>query len=207
MEPASQPRGTLLTLPALDDDAKLVEQLQQGHAAAAAKLYDRFSGDVNRLVWRLLGADSEHDDVVQQVFLAAWRSVGSLRDPSALRGWMVSITVNTVRSEIRRRRWRRLVQLSGEREPLELTNTDDHAGRAALASVYRMLERIPTDERLAFVLRYVEGQALEEVAEALACSLATAKRRLKRAEERFVRLAARDPALAECLQTSTRWTP
>lgn len=66
--------------------------------------------------------------------------------------------------------------------------------------VYELLNAMATQERLAFSLRRIEGMTLPEGAEAMGVSLATFKRRLKKADQAFQRLAAKDPLLRERLQ-------
>ena len=66
-----------------------------------------------------------------------------------------------------------------------------------------VLDRLPDDDRIAFALRFLEGLELTEVAAACQVSLATIKRRLARAEERFRREAAREPALGRWLEEET----
>lgn len=200
------PQGaTVHFMPWDSDDQSFVGALQQGHVAAAAELFDRYQADVNRIVWRVLGADSEHDDLVQDVFAKALKSVGQLRDPGALRGWLMSLAVKTVRSELRRRRYRRFLPFADALAPEGLSTSDDHEGQATVARTYAVLDKLPADERIVFVLRFIDGKALEEVASVCACSLATVKRRLQQAQSRFLKLAAREPLLAERLRTSDRW--
>ena len=79
-------------------------------------------------------------------------------------------------------------------EPVDLDSVAapgvDPEARVLLAQVYALLQTLPTDERIAWTLRYVERHRLESVAELAGCSLATAKRRIARAqaflEEHFV---------------------
>ena len=100
-------------LPVMDwheDDDRLLAALKAGNVAAAGAFFDRYEAEVNRLVWRFLGADPEHDDVVQSVFCAALAGVRKVRKASALHAWLVSVTINTVRAEIRHRRRRRRVR-------------------------------------------------------------------------------------------------
>ena len=77
--------------------------------------------------------------------------------------------------------------------------------REALEETYRVLDLMPADERIAFALRFVEGMELTEVADACGVSLATIKRRLSRAETRFVAMAGRREPLREWLGSSARW--
>jgi RNA polymerase sigma-70 factor (ECF subfamily) len=75
----------------------------------------------------------------------------------------------------------------------------DPDARQAMAHLYASLDRLSDDERLAFVLRHLEGLELVEVAAALGCSLATAKRRLSRGSERLLKHTERDPVLRDYL--------
>lgn len=171
---------------------------------AVAYLYDRFSRDVNRWVWRLLGPDNQHDDLVQQVFCELLASARKLRKVSALRAWVMTITVNTVRTELRRRTVRRRYAAPDVDVTRFASVSCDMEGRALLARTFAVLEQLKPDHRLAFSLRYVEGLSLEDTAAACGCSLATIKRRLARAHKRFETLAAKDVALAERLGRG-RW--
>ena len=81
---------------------------------------------------RLLGADSEHDDVVQESFLQIIAGVHRVRDAAALPRWVVAVTVNTVRTHLRRRRVRRVVMLVGGELPQRVAPPDDHIARRQL---------------------------------------------------------------------------
>ncbi len=192
-------RETGGTTPGGDDE--LLVMARAGHPRTGAALFDRFEAQVNRLVWRVLGADDAHDDIVHQVFVALLAGIRRVRDAAALDGWVVVVTINTVRSEIRRRRIRRL-WLRSEPEAIDLAEAPaaSHEARELLRRTYAVLANLPADERIAFTLRFIDEQPLAEVAAACGCSLATIKRRLGSARARFRRLADRDPALAEHLR-------
>ncbi len=173
---------------------RLVERLHEQDASAARELYDRCARQVNAVVWRVLGADAEHDDVVQQVFANVFRNLAQLRDPDRLESWVLGVAVRTARTEIRRRRVRRIVRLDAaatERAPA----VEDHEGRYLIARVHAILHRMNADLQVAFVLRFVEGRSLVETAELCGCSLATIKRRIHRARARFEFHARNDPEL------------
>ena len=65
-------------------NAVIIGQVIENPEQGLALLYDRYARDVNRLVWHLLGADADHDDIVQQVFLRMIQSVATLRHPERL---------------------------------------------------------------------------------------------------------------------------
>jgi RNA polymerase sigma-70 factor (ECF subfamily) len=181
-------------------DEELLDLVLSGHPEAAGHVYDRFAPVVNRVVWKLLGADPDHGDLVHDIFMKVWTLMaqGRVKHPDRLNSWVIGVAVNTVHKEIRRRTLRRRF-LREEAAPAPSVNNDHHEARDLLNGVYGILERIPPDERLAFSLRYLEQQRLTEVAQLCRCSLATVKRRLARAEKRFALLARRYPAIVELL--------
>ncbi len=195
LAPRDPATDNVQVLPWSGDDRELLPLLQRGGATAAAMIYDRFGADVHRAIGRCLGPDVERDDVVHDAFVQILRGVGKLRDPAALRGWVAAVAVNTARSELRRRRLRRLLW-SSEPVPEPAAKPVDPEARDLLRRIYARLDRLGTTERVAFVLRFVERHQLAEVARLMDCSLATAKRRITRASARFAELAADDPELA-----------
>jgi RNA polymerase sigma-70 factor (ECF subfamily) len=149
-------------------------------------LFTRFAPYVARIGLRLLGRESDVDDLIQEVFFAAFRQRHQVRDPHAFKSWVAIIAVRTARRHLRRRRMRAFVGLDTLAPSLELRDQDMSPERRALLSrVYQALDQIPVDQRVAWTLRYVEGEKLEQVAEHCRCSLATAKRRIASAHARI----------------------
>jgi RNA polymerase sigma-70 factor, ECF subfamily len=148
-----------------------------------AQLFKRFAPYVARIGLRLLGRESDVDDLIQEVFLAAFKQREQLRDPAAAKNWLATIAVRTARRQLRRRRLRQFVGLEQGAVTLEFCDQGlSPEKRALLARVYEILDGMPVDQRLAWTLRYVEGEKLEQVAERCSCSLATAKRRIAAAQ-------------------------
>lgn len=149
-------------------------------------LFERFAPYVARIGLRLLGRETEVDDLVQEVFVAAFRQRGQVREPAAFRGWLATVTVRKARRILQRRRMRAFVGFDTAAAGPELRDRGvSPEQRALLARVYETLDRIPVDQRLAWTLRHVEGERLEAVAERCGCSLATAKRRIAAAHARI----------------------
>ncbi|MDP1821695.1 MAG: RNA polymerase sigma factor [Archangium sp.] len=171
--------------------AELAAGIARGEREAIGRFFDRFEREVNRLVWTMLGADPEHDDLVNEAFETMLKKISSLRLPGAMYGWVRQITVNTVRMELRRRRWR----LFTSNDEAVLTHPDlnvpDEQERARLRHLYAALGRLNPDDRTLVVLRHLEGLELTELADTLDCSLSTLKRRLARAEHRLARTLGR----------------
>jgi RNA polymerase sigma-70 factor, ECF subfamily len=144
-----------------------------------AELFERFSPYVASIGLRLLGRNMDVDDLVQEVFFAAFKQREQLRDPAAAKSWLCVVAVRAARRELRRRRVRQFIGLDGPTPPFELQDQSLSADKRALLSrVYEILDHMDVEERLAWTLRYIEGEMLEQVAERCGCSLATAKRRI-----------------------------
>lgn len=132
----------------------------------------------------MLGRDHEVDDVVQEVFLAATRGIGALREPAAVRAWLTKVAVRSAMRRLRWRRVRRTFGFDGDTGYHELPDPSLSAeDRTVVSRIYRLLDRLVTADRVAWTLRQIDGRSAEEVARVCGCSLATAKRRIARVDE------------------------
>jgi RNA polymerase sigma-70 factor (ECF subfamily) len=176
------------------NDVALVQGLIAKEEWAASALWTRFGSLVYRLADRALGSPQEAEDLTQDVFLSLFNKIAGLRDPGALRSFVVSVTIRTVKWKLRRRRMRQWIALTdtGDVPDLPVRGVDVDQ---ALHRFYRLLDRLRVDDRMIFVLRRVDGMQLQEVAGATGHSLATVKRRLRRADAELSRLMAREPVL------------
>jgi RNA polymerase sigma-70 factor (ECF subfamily) len=173
--------------------------VREGRREAATLVWDRYAGLVRGVLRRSFGPGSDVEDLVQEVFLGFFRNVGDIENPGALRAFLVAITTRTAVSEIRKRKVRSFLRLTDSGDvPERATESDD--GREALQQLYKLLDGCAAADRMAFVLRHIEGLPLDEVAQALDVSLATAKRKLERANERILKLAKKDPLLSEYVE-------
>jgi RNA polymerase sigma-70 factor, ECF subfamily len=177
-------------------DAQLVLALREDEAGAAAELWSRCSPAVARLLGKTLGPGPEIEDLTQEVFLRFFVRLSSLRDPTALRAFVLSVAMNVLKWELRRRWVRRKVRLSdsGTLPDVEGTSADMEA-RDALRRCYRILDTLPTNERLAFVCRYMEEMTIDETAAVLVISASTAKRWVRGGAAKVAAQAASDPGL------------
>lgn len=180
-------------------EQEIVAGMRDGNRAAAEALVEQFGPGINRRVWRLLGADSEHNDIVQQVFAQIFDSLPKLKDPQALSDWIGIITVNVVRKELRRRRYRRIIKLAPQHleAVIDPTCTED---KMLLRRGFDILDKMKIQERIVFIMRFLEGAEINEIAIATGSSPATTKRRIARARNVFQKKASRDPLLASLLQ-------
>jgi RNA polymerase sigma-70 factor, ECF subfamily len=149
------------------------------------EIFQAYSGYVARIGYRLLGCDADVDDLVQEVFLDAYRGLNGLREPAAIKGWLATIAVRRARSKLRLKRVSVVLGWRSEEHDDKLAIDASPKERLVLRAIYRCLDRLPVNERLAWSLRHIMGESLEQVAALCQCSLATAKRRIKRAQERI----------------------
>lgn len=144
--------------------------------ASAFRAYGRY---VAWIGMRILGRREDVDDLVQDVFLDAVRGIDRLRDPGAAKAWLATLTVRKARRVLRKRRMMRFLGMDEGADYGEIVDeTASSSQRVMIADLYRMLDTLPTEERLAWTLRHLEGEQLDRVAELCGCSLATVKRRI-----------------------------
>ncbi|MFT3924280.1 MAG: RNA polymerase sigma factor [Myxococcales bacterium] len=205
VEPLQDPRvvkdtgaGVLRLAPGLSE-AELVARVIAGDRWAEEAFYRRHVELVAGTALRLLRHRAETEDVVQETFILAFQRLGQLRDPQAVRGWLVQIALSRVHRRLRWNPLRKLVGLGrkNDAEDLAACAMDDLGAdeRAELALVERALAGVKQEERTAWLLRHAVGCSLEEVATACGCSLAAVKRRLDKADTylaRTVRKGERD---------------
>lgn len=173
-----------------DDD--LVARLQAGDQAAYAQLVEENAGKVYRLALRMMGNEADAEDVLQETFLNAFRSIDRFEARSSLSTWLYRIASNAALMRLRRKEPE---QVSVD-EPLERDDGDliprqffdfcclpeDNLLRdEARAEMLRAVEQLPPTLRGVFILRDIEGLSTEETAEALDLSLSAVKSRLMRA--------------------------
>jgi RNA polymerase sigma-70 factor, ECF subfamily len=204
--PGRQPSASTLHLvrsadpPSKWSDAEVVAGLQRGELRAQRIAWERYTPTVYRLAHRALGSAEDARDATQDVLFCVFAKAAKIEKPEALKAFVMSVMVRTLKYELRRRRMRRWLVLSDTGQgPEPSTLGPDYASRQLLRRFYTILDTLSAPARLVFVLRRIEGFTLEEVAETMDLSLATVKRRLSAATERISALVERDPELARAM--------
>ncbi len=185
------------------EDVELVDALVAGEKWAVTATWNKHAPMVFRFLHRAMGSAADVEDLTQEVFVVVFARARELRNRGALRSFVYSVAVRMLKADLRRRRMRKIFQLTNMADlPEHPVPALDAEARQAMRRFYAILDRLGAEERSAFALRYLEGLKLEEVAEALGTSLATAKRRLQRASAIVSRCADLDPALASYARKS-----
>jgi RNA polymerase sigma-70 factor (ECF subfamily) len=143
---------------------------------------------VRATVRRLQGNSHDAEDVVQDTFVNAFEIWDQLREPEHAKSWLLRIAVRKVQKRFRRRRVLRALGLDQTTDDVTLEALArpglSSEARAELVLLDAAMRKLAPDVRIAWMLRHVEGAALEEVAALCDCSLATAKRRIAFAQEK-----------------------
>jgi RNA polymerase sigma-70 factor (ECF subfamily) len=179
--------------------------IQSGAPGWQKRAFDEFHGLVHGLLVKCLGPNAEILDLVSEVFLTFFENAQRIRDPNAVRSYLVSITMNKARRQIRTRRRRAFFQgLTGTTAEIEhRPGPDDPKAKAALIHLDRILGELGADARAAFVLHSLEGMEITEIANVIGVSLSTAKRRVKQANEHVRKRVSRNALLSDYIREKT----
>jgi RNA polymerase sigma-70 factor (ECF subfamily) len=176
-----------MTPPPVADDADLVSRALRGEGPAHRALYDRY----RQGAWRVARSFADFDpddveDVVQEAFVRAFKSLGSLKDPARFGPWLLTITRNRALSRLARRKAGADLADEFSRE-IEATGADEAAFaeedvEAELAVVRRVIDDLPEGpEKETVHLFYVEGNlSAREIADRLGVGKSAITMRLER---------------------------
>jgi RNA polymerase sigma-70 factor (ECF subfamily) len=151
-------------------DAELLARYAQGDAQAAGVLTARLSPQVLGFSMRLLGDRGEAEDVVQEAFLRLWRMAPEWQEGQAkLSTWLVGVAKNLCIDRLRKRRSIGLGEISEPQDDTPSVEAQMFASQRAKA-LDDALSRLPERQRIAVILRHIEGMANPEIAEVLEIS-------------------------------------
>ncbi|EKT64575.1 RNA polymerase sigma factor RpoE [Providencia burhodogranariea] len=173
-------------------DQVLVEKVQKGDQKAFNLLVIKYQHKVASLVSRYV-PQADVPDVAQESFIKAYRAIGSFRGDSAFYTWLYRIAVNTAKNYL----------VAQDRRPpasdLEASDAENYENASALKEisnpenlmlseelkkvVFRTIESLPEDLRMAITLRELDGLSYEEIAEIMDCPVGTVRSRIFRARE------------------------
>jgi len=164
----------------LDEAARRV---RAGELGAFARIVDASSDRMFRVAVRLVGSAEEARELVQDSYLRAYEAMrdGRYRPDVGVQGWLYSIVTRAALDLLRaRKRRQRLTPHSASID--RGAETDVHA-RLVLGYVAGLLDELPAEQRVALLLKAVDGLSTREVAHAMGCSEGAVEQRLVRARE------------------------
>jgi RNA polymerase sigma-70 factor (ECF subfamily) len=181
------------------DDTTLVREAQRGNRAAFEELVRHYDQAVLRLALHLTGSDSDAQDVYQDAFLKAYKSIGNFRFECSFYTWIYRIVTNLCLDQLRKRQVRKedapvATDSEGEQYDVLSQVPDGRAGanperdlmrRELGGRINRALEKLTPRERMVFELKHYQGLKLRTVGEILNTTEETAKNTLFRATQKL----------------------
>ena len=164
----------------------LISRAQNGDVDAFEVLYNEHSGRVYALCLRLMGGEqSAATELMQDVFVRAWRSLAKFRGESAFSSWLHRLTVNAMLENARseKRRVARVLPMEDTSQIGAFAPGDSPELRIDLE---RAIARLPEGARVAFVLHDIEGFQHQEIATQLGIAVGTVKAQLHRAHKLLI---------------------
>jgi RNA polymerase sigma-70 factor (ECF subfamily) len=165
-------------------DAQLIEEILGGNVESFSELFQRHRDTCTRFAVRMLGSRTDADDVLQSAFMRAFRGLSKCRDRERFGGWLYQIVINECRTFASRQR-RRDQRFVADQEMIDraVTPVEVESADSMSEHVERALERLPAEQREAFLLKYVEELSYEEIAEITGVGVSALKMRVKRASD------------------------
>jgi RNA polymerase sigma-70 factor (ECF subfamily) len=172
----------------------LVKQASDGNRFAFEQLIDHYQGDIYRMIYYRIRARMDAEDLTQDVFIRAYRSISRLREPDRFRSWLFRIAVNRVNDYLRKKRVRSIFKSSDEIPDIQPEATQVQEQPEALEQVLkedfwrqvgRIAKKLSKMEREVFMLRFLDNLNINEIAQTLKKSESTVKTHLYRALAKF----------------------
>jgi len=196
-----------VTAAAYVEDVLLVDRCLTGEPAAARELFRRHRARVHACLYRVLGSNSDMDDLLQEAFLQVFQSLRGWRAEASLATWIDRVSVRVAYRYLSQRKRRVRTEELGDEDELpeaasereSLPGARRQLARDGVRRLYGVLDELSPSARLAFTLHEIDGRALAEVAELVGSSVTATKLRVWRARKRIEAAAAVDPVLREFL--------
>lgn len=198
---SKEERSTAVEQSSAEVDQELVAASKRGEQGAFDVLVRKYQGRIMRLVSRYVRQEEDAFDVVQEVFVKAYRALRGFREESAFYTWLYRIAANTAKNHAMTQS-RSLVRGEADlpevlvpEEGLQISDMETPESlilaQEAEAIITQAVAGLPEELRRALLLREVEGLSYEEIAAAMNCPIGTVRSRLFRARASVEQALAR----------------
>ncbi|MDA8369788.1 MAG: RNA polymerase sigma factor [Nocardiopsaceae bacterium] len=171
----------------MDADRALLSSVADGDEQALRRLYERYATDMLRLLRRLTFDAGVAEEILQEAWLAVWRSAGGYRGESSVRAWLLGITRRRAHDRLRRV-VPATVDVDNAPEPADSRADVEEQALAAIGheAIMAAIRRLPTQSREVTMLALVDGLPYRDIAEVLGVPVGTVKSRVAHARARLV---------------------
>ena len=189
------------------EQERLIQAYRAGDRQALDSLFREQAPAVHRLLLRMVGPRPEVEDLLEATFSAAIEAFPRFRGEASIERWLASIATRVAFRYFRYAKHRKhasLELLRGPAEPLDPQPQPDRAAetRRRVDRLYYHLEKLGPKKRIPFVLYFLEGRPIDEVAAIIGANPILTKGRIFHARRALLARAKKDPILAELLSAS-----
>ena len=195
-----------------EEELAVVERVRAGDVNAYEALVAAHEKNVYNLALRMTGNPADAEDMAQEAFLKAYRSLSEFRGDSKFSVWLYRIVSNVCLDFLRKQKRRQTVSLSVEDDEGEETQLDipDLAQspeellerRMTREAVQKGLALLPPDQRQILLLREIQGLSYEEISQALDIETGTVKSRIFRARKKLCAFLLKDGNIPDSFSSS-----
>lgn len=176
-------------------ETQIVDRARAGDKDAFGDLYELHKNFVWNVAYRMVYDFDEAEDIAQDVFVTAWKNIGSFQGGSKFSTWLYKITVNKTLNRLRGNR--RTRELSGEAvynmiDEKEFLKSNPGAALEDVETeraLAKLLGELDPEKRMAVILREIMGLSYEEIAKATDSPVGTVRSRISRGRARLSELA------------------
>jgi RNA polymerase sigma-70 factor (ECF subfamily) len=172
----------------------LANQAREGNKTAFDRLIDLFHEDIYRMVYYRTGNRMDAEDITQEIFLNAFKSLSKLKNAERFRAWLFRIGLNRVRDFYRKKRVLSIFKIYTEKDEIEAPDTTFNDQPEALENLMKqefwrhirlLLNKLGRKEREVFLLRFIDHLTINEISHILKINESSVKTHLYRALHKF----------------------
>jgi len=172
-------------------EQEILQKIRSGEVSAFREVFDTFHGMVFDICCRMIGNRHEAEDITQEIFINAYKSLNRFRGESKLSTWLYRIAINHCLNYQSRKKWQQWLSLDfiSETEPEQ--NPASHNNRPDTlleqketeSIIQKCILSLPKQQQTALILHRYEGLSYQEIAQIMNCSVSSVESRLFRAKQ------------------------
>ena len=159
------------------DEQQLILELQNGDEACFTSIFNQFYAQLVLYAYRITNDQNAAEDIIENAFISLWNKRNSLSEIRSLKSYLYTIARNGCLSWIRKnkREKSRYKIISSVEEGFDKTALENMIYSETMAKIYAAMDKLPPQCRKVFILHYIEGKKIAEIAEELKISIGTVK--------------------------------